>query len=36
MTLMIVYFLVVGPKCHSPQKLDVDLVLDANPVFFLS
>jgi hypothetical protein len=30
---MVVYFLVVGLECHSPQKFDVDLVLVANPVF---
>jgi hypothetical protein len=31
---MVVYFLAVGPKCHSPPKLDVDLVLVAILIFF--
>ncbi len=30
---MVVYFLAMGPKCHSPPKLDVDLVLVVILIF---
>jgi hypothetical protein len=34
--LMVVYFLVARPKCHSPQKFDVDLVSNCQPSLLLS